>query len=235
MSRAGEPGKFLSGSGSWLFFKWLRLQNFFPSGSGSGSLFFFKRLRLLVFFHAALASAPRSQKHPAPAPQPWFWGTKKVSFFLASQKIRKKKLCFKRLILPLQASQGFSLPLHDLWRIHERCSKVFKFRTETYTSTLSLHTDSLVDWINSTVCIILLETFSQKVSGLQWSMCKIIKININVNKSNYFVYEEDRRLHFWNILGEHLENRINVYPPPPPSPSQPFWKIYLLHSNLRLD
>ena len=34
--------------------------------------YFSMRLRLLVFFQAAPDPAPRSQKHPAPAPQPCF-------------------------------------------------------------------------------------------------------------------------------------------------------------------
>ena len=62
-------GKFISGSGSWLFFQAAPASapDFFPN-------------RLLVFFQAA--PAPRSQKHPgakntqlqpAPAPAPDYW------------------------------------------------------------------------------------------------------------------------------------------------------------------
>ena len=60
--------KFFSGFGSWLFFQAAPAPDFFPKRLRL--LFFFKRLRLLVVFQAA--PAPWSQKHPAPAPQPYF-------------------------------------------------------------------------------------------------------------------------------------------------------------------
>jgi hypothetical protein len=56
-------GKFFIGSGSLHFFQAAPAPDFLsPSGSGSGSWF---------FFQAAPAPAPRSQKHPAPAPDYW--------------------------------------------------------------------------------------------------------------------------------------------------------------------
>ena len=58
-------GKFFSGSGSWLFFKWLRLLFFSQAAPAPAPGFFFKRLRL--------QGAKNTQLRPAPAPAPGYW------------------------------------------------------------------------------------------------------------------------------------------------------------------
>ena len=81
--RAGEPANFFPVPAPDFFFKRLRLRLL---------IFFPKRLRLwlLVFFQAAPAPAPRSQKHPAPAPDYWL-SLPKYSFPHKLVKVNGKK------------------------------------------------------------------------------------------------------------------------------------------------